>query len=397
MGLVPDLKVSFLYNAQLHQVAHSLPIALELAAHHPDIQVEIAGVTEAHLDFARRLAGRYGSEAPIGYVCLRQPLIARIKRLLTGLIAPSKHKTLAANVDYFAQCDAIVTPEWTSLALRRLGLPSGTRLILTGHGAGDRAVTVNSRISEFDFVVVPGVKLEQRMLEMGRIRPGAYVAGVYTKFDLLHRASLGGLNPFDNGHPTVLYNPHFERALSSWDEVGMRVLEHFAANPRWNLIFAPHVRLFEMGGRRAYRAFRRYGDLPNIHVDLGGERCHDMSYTLAADLYLGDVSSQVAEFLIRPRPCLFLNPHRFAWRDDPNFRFWELGPVLEDIDGLELALVNATNSHASYRDLQVRYFDDSFGDAARVPSARRGADAIAEFLRGGRPASGDVRIPPLAA
>lgn len=397
MGLVPDLKVSFLYNAQLHQVAHSLPIALELAAHHPDIQVEIAGVTEAHLDFARRLAGRYGSQAPIGYVCLRQPLIARIKRLLTGLIAPSKHKTLAANVDYFARSDAIVTPEWTSLALRRLGLPTGTKLILTGHGAGDRAVTVNSRISEFDFVVVPGVKLEQRMLEMGRIRPGAYVSGVYTKFDLLHRASLGGQNPFDNGRPTVLYNPHFERALSSWDEVGMRVLDHFAANPRWNLIFAPHVRLFEQAGRRAYRAFRRYRDLPNIHIDLGGERCHDMSYTLSADLYLGDVSSQVAEFLIRPRPCLFLNPHRFAWRDDPNFRFWELGPVLEDIAGLDLALADAVDSHARYRDLQVRYFDDSFGDAARVPSARRGADAIAEFLRGGRPASADLRIPPLAA
>jgi hypothetical protein len=391
------LKVSFLYNAQLHQVAHSLPLALELAEHHPDIRVEVAGVTRAHLDFARRLAQRYGSSAPIGYVRLRQPMIARLKRLLTGLIAPSKRKTLATNLDYFAGLDAIVTPEWTSLALRRLGVPRTTKLILTGHGAGDRAVTVNSRISEFDFVVVPGAKLERRMLEMGRIRPGAYVAGIYTKFDLLHRASLAGTNPFDNGRPTVLYNPHFERALSSWQEVGTRVLDHFAANPRWNLIFAPHVRLFEKGGRRAYRAFRRYQGLPNIHIDLGGERCHDMSYTLSADVYLGDVSSQVAEFLIRPRPCLFLNPHRFQWRDDPNFRFWELGPVLDDVTGLELALANAISSHASYRELQVRYFEDSFGDAARVPSGRRGADAIADFLRGGRPASADVRIPPLAA
>src|SRR3546814_2965461 len=44
-----------------------------------------------------------------------------------------------------------------------------------------------------------------------------------------------------------------------------------------------------------------------MHIDLGSERSIDMSYTGSADLYLGDVSSQVAEYLYRPRPCVFLN------------------------------------------------------------------------------------------
>ncbi len=48
-----------------------------------------------------------------------------------------------------------------------------------------------------------------------------------------------------------------------------------------------------------------------------------MSYTTAADIYLGDVSSQVYEFLYEPRPCLFLNSHEFAWKSDPNFAHWK--------------------------------------------------------------------------
>ena len=40
-----------------------------------------------------------------------------------------------------------------------------------------------------------------------------------------------------------------------------------------------------------------------------------MAYTQRADIYLGDVSSQVYEFLLNPRPCVFLNPRRFDWRE----------------------------------------------------------------------------------
>src|SRR3546814_13919965 len=61
---------------------------------------------------------------------------------------------------------------------------------------------------------------------------------------------------------------------------------------------------------------------------LGSERSIDMSYTGSADLYLGDVSSQVAEYLYRPRPCVFLNAQGVDWQEDPNYRFWSLGPVI---------------------------------------------------------------------
>jgi hypothetical protein len=57
-----------------------------------------------------------------------------------------------------------------------------------------------------------------------------------------------------------------------------------------------------------------------------------MTYTRAADIYLGDVSSQVYEFLRTPKPCLFLNSSDAAWCGDESFHHWLYGPVLDTIE-----------------------------------------------------------------
>lgn len=376
------MKVCFLYNAQLHQIPHSLPIALELAIRHPDIEVEVAGANPRHLDFAQRIAQRCAPDAKVAYHLLERSWHGRLRVLLTGALAPNKKRTLRRNARYLAGFDALVTPERTSIALRREGrLPPRTRMIHTDHGAGDRAISVLASTREFDFVINSGKKLEQRRLETGAIRPGDFVSGVYAKFDWVLAPGWQRVPLFDNGRPTVLYSPHFDPELSSWHAVGWQVLDHFAQNSRYNLVFAPHVRLFEPPSRSDWHRFRRYRSLPHLHIDLGSERSIDMSYTLGADAYVGDVSSQVAEFVLRPRPCLFLDPRRTAWQDDPNYRFWHLGPVLHDIGGLDSALLHAFQSHAEFEAVQRQYFDDTFGGAGRgESSARRGADALAAFL-----------------
>lgn len=376
------MKISFLYNAQLHQIPHSLPIALELAANHRNIEVDIAVVSVRHLDFAKGLASSYGIPAPVRFVLLRRPLWAHLRSLFGGELAPSKKRTLLRNLPYFASCDAIVTPERTTLFLRDYTRQLPTRLIYTGHGAGDRAMAVAPEIQDFDFVLNPGVKLEQRRLALGLIRPGAYVSGIYAKFDWVHRNATERRPLFDNDRPTILYSPHFDPTLSSWPLCGMEVLKYFAASTRYNLIFAPHVRLFEPPQRSKYRPFRQFQNLGHMHIDLGSERSIDMSYTLGADAYLGDVSSQVAEFLVRPRPCVFLNPCGTAWQGDKNYRFWTLGPVVNGVHQLDRGLQDAFDTHDAYLELQRAYFSETFDGAGLHPSARQGADAIAEFLYG---------------
>ncbi|NKF22434.1 sensor domain-containing protein [Solimonas marina] len=374
------MRVLFPYLAQIHQIPHSLPVAVQLALRHPQIEVHVAGVSPRHLETVRQMLGRH---APQARIALKRLDIGWEDRglMALGRSIAGKRRTMRLNRDYFAGFDAIVTPESTSLYLRKLGI--GATMIRTGHGAGDRAIAVSERVGEFDLVLIGGDKMERRMLDVGIIRRGAYVKGVYAKFDWMLPSAAGRAPLFDNGRPTVLYNPHFRPQLSSWPKWGRAVLEHFAADTRYNLIFAPHIRLFDSPMRKLHEhQLRRYAALPNIHVDLGSERSIDMSYTGAADLYLGDVSSQVTEFLYHTRPCAFLNAHGVQWTDDPNYRFWHMGPVVEACDELGATVDRAFATHADYVDRQRHYFTSSFGLTPGQTSSPHAADGIAQFLDG---------------
>lgn len=372
------MKIVFPYIAQCHQIPHSLPIALELAARHPDWDIRVASISQPHADFISRLIDEYSPGSSIRQDRLRLDLLSRLRRYFDH--PAIKALVLFANRAYFNQFDAIVTPERTSLLMRSIGV-SHPRMIWTRHGAGDRSVGFAKNVRTFDYVLVAGKRVESRLLKDGLIEPGRYTTGVYAKFDWLQPQARQQPRLFDNSRPTVLYNPHFSASLSSWQPLGMKVLEQFANSDRYNLIFAPHIRLFDPPSPARYAAFERYRGLSNIHIDLGSERSIDMSYTAAADLYLGDVSSQVVEFLYRPRPCLFLNSRKLKWQGNPNYGFWSLGPVTETVNHLDAQIDQAIARHAEFLTLQEAYFQDSFDMPAGQRSASIGAEAIGNFLR----------------
>lgn len=365
------MRVVFPYFAQLHQVFHSLPIAAEMSIRHPGVEVHVASASATHLGFVRQLIDQYAPAAPLHVDALALPCLSHL---------PMKKRTMIKNRAYFRSFDAVVTPERTSLFMRYLRL-NGTRLIWTRHGAGDRAIGFAADVAKFDYVLMAGCKIEQRLLAAGLIRPGHYTCGIYPKFDWL-QTRRPGARLFDNDRPTVLYNPHFDPDLSSWPKLGGAVLDSFANSSRYNLIFAPHVRLFEPRPGDRTPSFERYAGLPHIHIDLGSARCIDMSYLNAADLYIGDVSSQVSEFVCRPRPCLFLNAHSVHWRHNPDYRFWHLGPVTAGLDDFEARLQEAFDRHPDYVDAQQQYVTDTFDFSRLGSSAARGADAVVAFLSG---------------
>lgn len=114
----------------------------------------------------------------------------------------------------------------------------------------------------------------------------------------------------------------------------------------------------------------------------------DLTYTRMADIYLGDVSSQVYEFLfLQPRPCLFLNPNHLNprhWQGKGRniFDFWKTGEVVESMDEFDKALNNAVANHEHYRAEQKRLVDYVYhAEEGRPPSALA-ADAIVQrFMR----------------
>jgi hypothetical protein len=369
------MKICFPFLAQVHQAFHSLPIALEIAIRYPEAEVHLASPDGELLESIRQLAIAYAPDAPVTFDRLRVPPFARA-RVEIDRETPPKSLTLLWNAFYFRRFDAIVVPERTSLILKRY--LRGTRFIWTRHGAGDRAVGFEPEIGQFDFVLMAGTKIEDRLRGGGLIKDGHYATGIYAKFDLVR--SLERKPLFANDRPTVLYNPHFRPTLSSWPDWGRTVLDQLARGDRFNLIFAPHIRLFYPPTPEKYAEFADYAGLPNVHIDLGSVASADMTYTQAADLYLGDVSSQVAEFVTRPRPCLFLNAHHVDWKDDPSYRFWELGPVVDDIADLSSAIDAAFADHDAYRQPQIDYVEDTFGALDR-PTSPEAADAIIAYLR----------------
>lgn len=374
------MKIAFPYIAQTHQIPHSLPIAAEMAVQRPDWQVHLICSTDAQERVVRRLLKLY-PQARLQIDRFRiGPLTRLVQRLMRAGI-PEKSLVYASNRNYFRGCDAVVVPERTSLILRRLHLPA-LKMIWTNHGAPGRAVTYADDLSEFDYLLLTGERQASRMREQGTLREGRYLTGIYAKFDLVCRLDARHERLFPNDRPTVLYNPHFEPGLSSWPLFGFKVLDYFAASKKWNLIFAPHIRLFDRHRPTTLARLEQFRTIPHMLIDTGSDASIDMTYTQGADVYLGDVSSQIAEFMIRPRPCVFINSHDANWKNNPDYLFWELGPVIDTVDALDASLAGVVATHNQWVGRQKEYFRTTFDAEADAigRSAATGARAVIDFL-----------------
>lgn len=370
----PRRSICFFFNAQRHQILHGVATARHLALD-PRFDVHIASPATGHVDYARWLVDRLGG-APIAFDHRGSWLLEAARRW-TGSEVPPKLLTLARLASWLDRFDAIALPERTSILLKRLGVRH-PRFIHLDHGAGDRAAGFDPRIRRFDFVLMAGEKHRERLVAEGLVRPGAYAVAGYPKFEAADAARDPAWRPFSGERPVVLYNPHFSH-LGSWEALGEQVVAAFAAQDRYDLIVAPHVRLLDgQAARRRWEpVLARYEGHPRILVDRGSERAIDMTYTTLADVYLGDVSSQVYEFLRTPRPCLSLNPHDVAWGADPNYAHWHFGPVLPNASGLIAALDRARAEHPAVAGTQARAIERTFLPGGGAATA---AAAIAAWL-----------------
>jgi hypothetical protein len=103
---------------------------------------------------------------------------------------------------------------------------------------------------------------------------------------------------------------------------------------------------------------------------------------MAADFYVGDVSSQVFEFLIKPRPCIFLNPRHVTWTNDPDYDSWRLGKVVTSLTELDEALASVAEWQPAYLARQTEARNTAFPESTE-PAPVLGAQAISKYLRHG--------------
>lgn len=368
------MKIAFLYVAEPYQCYHVAKVASELAMA-PGCEVtEFVSFPEtcSHLDSIRR---DDPARSRIGRERLAMPPAARVLRAARRFDA-ERLRVMKAAIGRLETFDAVVATEYSAGILREMGLRKPA-LILIQHGAGDRVVNDEHLVRAFDLVLLPGRKVARMMTEAGHTTPDRIRLVGYPKFDAVSGRRVE--REATGEKKTALYNPHYKRGLSSYRTCLAPLVQAISAMEEYDLLVAPHVKIFhrDLGMRRHF--FRKMAG-PGIAIDTCSTAMLDMTHTTQASLYIGDVSSQVYEFLVEPRPCVFLNPHRVAWRGNPRFLHWTLGDVVERIEDIPQALSLASSRHALYRGRQERVIEETFGPSPLAGASLRAAGAIRAFL-----------------
>ncbi|TXC69720.1 hypothetical protein FSB78_01140 [Sphingomonas ginsenosidivorax] len=365
-------KVAFLFLGETLLIPHLYPIVEALAAADPALPIELWASTSMHAALLERWSADLPSvrirRAPgfrtVGDVEGRNPAL------------PAKLPMLARLLPHLARTPVVVCAEQTSLWLPAV-VPLKTRFIDTFHGAGSMMARGHWR-RRAGWRTLVAAERDRRALIAGGDTPSRVVTTGYVKAAFRQRTPATTL--FANTRPVVLYTPHWQAHRSSWWRWGPEVVERVLADGRYNLIFAPHQRLAERAPD--LRPFAEgLAGRPGVHVDLDSFAMVDGSYTAAADAYLGDTSSQVVEYMIRPRPCVFLNALGADWKGDVSYEMWGAGEVVETLDSLIPALERAPAMHEGFAAFQARFVEDALGDIGGGAPTRAAAQILMALER----------------
>lgn len=360
------LRLSVVAIGGNHQALHFIPLVLKLAER-GRVVPEIFVATPEQGDAMRVIAQSLSLPLPrVTVMTLPRPLAAINRSKATRLVWWSRP---------LRRADAILSAERTSTLLARL--PGRCPpFIHIPHGAGDRAKGFEPRMKWFDRVLVSGEKDRDRIVAAGLLPKEAVEVLGSVKLATLGQAS--DTPPlFDDDRPVILYNPHFSDRFGTFEDVAGRLIREVAADGRYNLVIAPHVRLAERMSEAERKAWEdRSG--PGLIVDLGSRRSMDMTYTRGSDVYVCDVSSQIYEALAaKRRPCLFLNRGVTAWADNPDFAMWRFGPVVNCTEPVLPAIDMAIARFGEFRAAQDAGIARAYANAEPGPDQ---LDAMAAQL-----------------
>ena len=356
-------RVAFLFLGETLLIPHLWPIVEALAAQAPGLTIDCWVATSVHEDLLHRwstgLANVRLRRAP-GFRAIagaregeNPPLPAKLPMLLR--LAPRLLGTRVA-----------VCAEQTSLWLPYLLPFLPTRFVKTSHGVGSMSARDDPRRRAATRLLVPSEQERATYLARG-FDPARVTATGYVKASFRQRTPAREL--FADPRPIIVYAPHWQRHRSSWWLWGRAIVAMLAAQSRFNVILAPHQRLVETEPGAA-AALAEVAGLPHVHADTRGFAMVDGSYMAAADIYLGDTSSQIVEYLGDPRPCVFLNAQRIDWRATDDHQFWTCGDVVDRLEALPEALDAAADRHSLYADVQRAFAAEALGPTDGSAPAR---------------------------
>lgn len=369
-------KIAIIFLDEIHHVYHFISVVVELAKKN---KVHILTHPGKHTFLHNTLKQLKGENV----VVEKLPTVAfrAFTDRLKGRKLPRKGFWIKKHQNYILNnFDAVIfTDYFHQYLLKARGEKQKPKFIKIPHGVAGRAYVYNKDLLDFDMHVIFGEYYYKQLAKKKLLGEHSAVVG-YPKLDVLKNNETKHI--FADGRPVIFYNPHFSPSLSSWHFMGLAVLEFFYNSTEYNLIFAPHINLFnKVGGDDDSTIPKKYYSAKNIHIDLGSEKSVDMTYLNNADIYLGDVSSQAFEFIIKPRPCIFLNPLNVEYKKDNAYRFWKSGKVINSIEKLPKALKKATKKfQKKHKVKQEKLNAGNFYSEEGSTASQRAAIAITEYL-----------------
>lgn len=368
--------IAIIFLDEIHHIYHFVSVAVELAKTNKVHILTHSGKNTFLHESLKKLNDK-------NVVVEKMPTVAfrAFTDRLKGRQLPRKGFWIKKHKKYILNTfDAIIfTDYYHKYLLKAKKDRNKPKFIFLEHGTPGRAYSYNKDILDFDFHLQCGSFHNACLREMNLLNTDYKVTG-YPKLDVVKLDKTE--KKFNNNKPTVLYNPHFTPPLSSWHFMGLEVLEYFYNSKEYNLVFAPHINLFnKVGGDDQAVIPKKYFNAENIYIDLGSDKSVNMTYTKSSDIYLGDVSSQVYEFMTQPRPCIFLNPENLDFKDDINYRFWKCGEVINTANKLNSALKNSEETFKkTYKVIQEKITSENYYTEAGSTPSERAANAINEYL-----------------
>lgn len=352
--------IYFCFNQSIHQIYHSLFVAIELSNCQDRYPVVI--LSTSHL----------------ASIIIERELAAVPNRVVFKRIRHPGYQKIDFKVNWFVfwcrlfmdRPVAVVVTDYFDNVFRQLSVE--TIWLFIPHGLVNREFASHPHIHDYDMVFLPGERdkeeLEKRIGPLRRVE----VVG-YSKFDYFKYHQLPSLQLFLDKKPVILYNPHFEETLSSFFDLGYELLKELSDSSRYHVIFMPHPDL----SRRYPAQIERVRRLP--HVVTTDRLRINLDYMAAADLYITDVSSSAFEWLHFDRPMIFVNSKRVTWQDSPYYPSWRLGEVAENVAEVVKAIEKALTGPDGYEEIRRGVYQKTFAHRQDWIS-RRIAERICRLL-----------------
>jgi len=373
-------KIGIVYFDDKHIIPHFLGPVKEFY-NDPDLEVEIITYEGKH-SYLHRLLEAHNLPQNI-VKKLPTYWYRKISEKLKSRKIPSPLYLFKKHKKYLLEnFDALIFNDINHEYLHKYKTGNSPKFILLMHGAGDGEYMIGKSyeksIAKFDLITTSGKKITDFYQKMDLPNTKVEICG-YQKFDLIDSKNIPDF--FKNDKPVVIYNPHFKREFSSWYLYGLDILEFFYQQKDYNLIFAPHINLFNKRGFLKPDIIPdKYFKAENILIDFDSEHLVNMDYTLAANIYLGDLSSQIYEFLYQLKPAIFINTHKENWENNPHYRHWQAGPLITDIQPLKKLLDTHQNWHQKYIDKQEQIRSYTFENIENNTASKKIAKAVKKLL-----------------